>query len=101
MARYSSPVLASSRRAPSWTPISWASGIVPAPVIVKGLMLATFAVAWVGMARLLPDAGRWWGYVAGALYAFSPFMLTRSAVGHLMITVPAAVLPWVLPTLLH
>lgn len=90
------------RRLPLWVPISAVSPVVPAPLVVKALMVAGFAVAWAGMARLVrPVGSAWWSATAGALYAFSPFLLTRASVGHFMITVPAAALPWVLPTLLR
>ena len=45
-------------------------------------MLAIFVVAAAGMARLLRDQPRSVAAVAGLLYAFHPFMLTRVAVGH-------------------
>ncbi|MEI8239119.1 MAG: hypothetical protein WCI22_06820, partial [Actinomycetota bacterium] len=89
------------RRLPLWVPISWLSTLVPATVSGKLLMVAVFVVAWVGMARFAGSLGVRWVQVAGALYALSPFVLTRTAVGHFMVTVPLALLPWVLPTLLR
>jgi hypothetical protein len=89
------------RRLPMWVPISWLSPLVPATVSGKLLMVAVFVLAWVGMARLAGLLGVRWVQVAGALYALSPFVLTRTAVGHFMVTVPVALLPWVLPTLLR
>jgi len=85
-------------------------------------MVASIAVAFVGAYRLAagplrtqprtqprpspaglsqPGWSRLTGYSAGVLYAASPFLLTRLGIGHLMIVVPMAVLPWVLPTLLR
>ena len=89
------------RRLPLWVPISWLSPWIPATISGKALMLAVFVLAWVGMTRLAHAFGVRWAFVAGALYALSPFVLTRTAVGHFMITVPLAVLPWVLPVLLR
>jgi len=89
------------RRLPLWVPISWLSPLIPATVSGKALMLAVFVLAWAGMARLARSFGARWAFVAGALYALSPFVLTRTAVGHFMVTVPLAVLPWVLPVLLR
>jgi hypothetical protein len=43
----------------------------------------------------------WLAAGAGVLYAASPFLLTRLAVGHLMVAVPMALLPWTLPHLLR
>ncbi len=89
------------RRLPLWVPISWLSPLMPATLSGKALMVLVFVLAWVGMARLATSFGSRWGFVAGALYALSPFVLTRTAVGHFMVTVPLALLPWVLPTLLR
>ncbi len=96
------------RRLPLWVPISWLSSIVPATVTGKVLMLILIVLPWVGMARLTrllscvsTPAGRLACNSAGALYALSPFILTRAAVGHFNVTVPHAVLPWVLPVLIR
>lgn len=96
------------RRLPLWVPISWLSSVVPATVTGKALMLILLVLPWVGMARLTrllsiasAPAGRLACNSAGALYALSPFILTRTAVGHFNVTVPHAVLPWVLPVLVR
>ncbi len=89
------------RRLPLWTYVSIGSRIVTADAIGKALMVACLIGAWIGMARLLRGLGPYAGHVAGALYALSPFILTRTAVGHFMVTVPYAVLPWVLPVMLR
>ncbi len=96
------------RRLPLWLPISWLSSIIPATVTGKALMVAAFVVPWVGMARLTSrmsspsrSVGRLASHAAGALYSLSPFILTRAAVGHFNVTVPHAVLPWVLPILIR
>ncbi len=89
------------RRLPLWTAISALSRWVPAEVSGKVLMLAGLVAAWVGMARLIRSGGLLAAHVAGALYALSPFVLTRTAVGHFMVTVPHAALPWVLAVLLR
>lgn len=89
------------RRTPFWVPIALLSPVVPATLTVKVVMLAVFVGAWCGMRRWALRLGVRWPLAAAAVYAFSPFVLTRTAVGHLMITVPLAILPWVLPTLLR
>ncbi len=98
------------RRLPLWVPISWLSTIVPATLTGKLMMVALFVVPWVGMMRLTArfadhsvtgEVRRWVLHSAGALYAVSPFVLTRVAVGHFNVTLPHAVLPWVLPVLLR
>ena len=62
-------------------------------------MVGQMVLGWTGMARRFGGAGHVGAHTIGALYVLSPFMTTRAAVGHFMITVPFAVLPWVLPTL--
>lgn len=93
------------RRLPLWLPISWLSGLIPATFVGKVLLVALFVLPWVGMARLTKriatTASPYVCHVAGALYALSPFVLTRAAVGHFNVTMPHAVLPWVLPVLLR
>lgn len=89
------------RRTPFWVPLAWASGVVPATLAVKVVMIAVFVSAWCGMRWWAASLGVRWAACAGAVYAFSPFVLTRTGVGHMMITVPLAILPWVMPTLLR
>jgi hypothetical protein len=93
------------RRLPMWAAIAWLSHLVPATVIAKVLMFAAIVGAWVGMTRLVEWIDGTAPLVvtqgAAALYALSPFVLTRAVVGHFMVTVPHAVLPWVLPVLLR
>ena len=89
------------RRLPLWTFVSMISDVVPAPVIGKALMIACLVGAWVGVAKLVRVSGIVASHATGALYALSPFVLTRTAVGHFMVTIPHAVLPWVLPVLLR
>lgn len=96
------------RRLELWVPISWLSSVVSAAFVGKLLMVVAFVVAWAGMARftrrigeLADRAGVVAAQGAGALYAFSPFVLTRTAVGHFNVTLPHAVLPWTLPVLMR
>ncbi|MFZ4717973.1 MAG: hypothetical protein ACOYMR_01025 [Ilumatobacteraceae bacterium] len=98
------------RRLPLWLPFSWLSSIVPGTLTGKLLMVALFVLPWVGMVRLTArmadravtgDVPRWVLHSAGAVYALSPFVLTRAAVGHFNVTWPLALLPWVLPALLR
>jgi hypothetical protein len=75
---------------------------VGGPLTGKLLILLSFAAAFAGAARLLADRG---GVLvqagAGALYAFSPYLLTRVGVGHLTLVVATALLPFALSTLLR
>lgn len=89
------------RRVPLWTFAAWISPVFGGANVGKFLMVASIVVAFVGAYRLAAGHGRFVGYVAGLLYAVGPFMLTRLAVGHLMVALPMAVLPWVLPRLLR
>lgn len=88
------------RRLPLWVPIAALSPLVPATLVTKLLLVAVFAVAWVGMSRFATSLGVAHPMFAAALYAFGPFMLTRTAVGHFPITVTMAALPWVVTHLL-
>ena len=89
------------RRLPLWIPISAASEVISAEWLGKLLLLFGFVGAWIGMKRLLITTGELWATSAAAIYAFSPFVITRAAVGHFMVTVPYAVLPWVLSTMMR
>jgi hypothetical protein len=93
------------RRLSLWVPISWLSPIIPATFSGKFLMVALFVVSWTGMARLTrridADGSMLTSQAAAALYTLSPFVLTRIAVGHFMVTWPHAMLPWVLPILVR
>jgi hypothetical protein len=105
------------RRVPMWLLVAWLSPIIGGDTAGKALMAGSIVVAFVGAYRLAmgemgtrrasPPVARTFrvpvvvGYGAGLLYAANPFLLTRLDVGHLMIVVPMAILPWVLPTLLR
>lgn len=65
----------------------------------KLLMAACIVGAWTGMQRLTRTGGRAVSMISGLLYALSPWLLTRLAVGHQAMWVTAAILPWVLPVL--
>ena len=89
------------RRLPLWVPIAALSPVVPATISAKILMVALFMLAWSGMMRLARTLGVVYPAAAAAIFAFSPFMLTRTAVGHFPITITLAVLPWVIRHLLQ
>lgn len=89
------------RRLPLWVPISALSTLIPATLSAKVLLVAVFVIAWSGMMRFARTLGVRHPVAAAAIYAFSPFMLTRTAVGHFPITVTLAVLPWVIRHLLR
>ncbi len=99
------------RRVPLWLPVAWLSPLIGGATAGKLLMVAVIVIGFVGAHRL--TTGRFGdgsarlaraelaGYGAGLLFVLNPFFLTRLDVGHLMIAVPMALLPWVLPTLLR
>ena len=95
------------RRVPMWVPVAWLSSLVGGDLVGRLLLIGGLVVAFAGMYRLTARvvgarAGIPWAPLAAAvLYAFGPFMLTRLAVGHLMIVWTMAVLPWALPDLLR
>ena len=93
------------RRVPLWLPLAWLSPLIGGDTAGKLLMVASIVVAYAGMHRLAwramgERASELTAHGAALLYALSPFLLTRLGVGHLMVAVPMAVLPWALPTLL-
>ncbi len=89
------------RRVPLFVPMAWLSTVVDGTVVGKAVLIATITVAFAGAHRLAAGAPPVARVAAGLVYAAGPFLATRLAVGHLGIAVPAAVLPWALPTLLR
>lgn len=89
------------RRVPTWLPMAWLGSVVGAPMVTKAVIVACIAMAVAGAWRLAAVGGRWAGAGAGLLYGTSPFLLTRIGIGHLMVVVTMAVLPWALDDLLH
>jgi hypothetical protein len=87
------------RDIPYWLPVAWASHLIGARAGAV-FFVAAFTVAFVGAYRLAAGNPVICRLGAGALYAFSPFLLTRVAVGHTGVVAASAVLPWALPSLL-
>ena len=90
-----------ARRVPIGVLLAWASTVIGGPLAGKLLLGGAFAIGFAGAWRLLPDAGVATRLGAGVLYAASPFMLTRVAVGQWGVVAAVAVLPWALPVLLR
>jgi len=88
------------RRVPLGLISAWLSPVIGGDAAVKLMMVVGLTVAFVGMCRLVRRPGIT-AVAAGALYAFGPFLLTRVAVGHLMVLWTMALLPWALPDLLE
>jgi hypothetical protein len=88
------------RRVPFFLPISWLSTIV-GTAAGKAVIVAAFAVAFVGASRLVGAAPLATRFGAGLLYALSPFTLTRLGSGQPAFLAALAVLPWALPRLLR
>jgi len=89
------------RRVPLMLPVAWLSPIIPGWLTGKVMIVASIAVAFVGVHRLVRDRGELAATGAGLLYAINPFMLTRISVGHLALVVGMALMPWALPSLLR
>src|SRR5947209_9701914 len=90
-----------SRRVPLGAALAWASTLIGGPLAGKLLLGGALLIAFAGVGRLLPDAGVASRLGAGLLYAASPFMLTRVAVGQWGVVAALVVLPWALPVLLR
>ena len=89
------------RRVPYGVPLAWLAQVFGGEITGKAVLAAAIAVAFVGATRLAGNAPRTASIGAGMLYALSPWLLTRIAVGHIGIVLTAALLPWALPTLLR
>lgn len=89
------------RRVPLWLPVAWLSPLTGALVPGKVLLCVPIVIGFVGMYRLVSPQSQLAAVGAGLLYALNPFMLTRLGVGHVMIALTMALLPWVYPTLLR
>ena len=89
------------RGEPLGAAMSVLSQVVGGPLVGKLLMLACFAVASAGAARLARPAAPVLQIGSGLLFGLSPYLMTRAAVGHFTIMAAAALLPWAVPTLLR
>ena len=87
------------RRVPLWGPLTWLSSLVDSTVVGKALMVAAMTLAFCGAWRLVGRNGLA-PWAAALIYAFSPFLATRIAVGHWLVMWTAALLPWAVPVLL-
>lgn len=88
-----------ARRAPLQGLLALVSPPLSAGTVMRAWMVAVVAVAFVGMARHLRDVHRSLALAGGLLYAISPFLATRLAVGHLGFATACALLPWTVETL--
>lgn len=91
------------RRVPLWLPMAWVSPVGGAPALTKVLIVGAVATAVAGAWRLARAAGArsWAAAGAGLAYGLSPFTLTRLGIGHLMVVVTLALLPWAVDDLVH
>ncbi|MCU1499183.1 MAG: hypothetical protein JWM47_3136, partial [Acidimicrobiales bacterium] len=90
-----------TQRVPLGALEAMASTVLGGPLTVKALIVATIAVAYAGLERLARPASVLARHGAALAYAAGPYVVTRAAVGHLNVSWAAAVIPWVLPTLLR
>lgn len=88
------------RRVPLGLLMAWTSvplgGALAAKLVLGGLVV----LAFVGAGRVVSEMGWLARLGAGALYALSPFALTRLGAGQWNVLAAYAVLPWVLAVLL-
>ena len=77
-----------------WSASSWLGTIGP-----KLLLVALFACAAIGMARLLRAHEPRVAFVAAVLFAVNPYTITRLVVGHWHVLAAMAALPWAAPLL--
>jgi hypothetical protein len=82
------------RRVPLLAIPAWLTPIAPSWLTGKAIMVAAITLAFVGAFRLVRDRSTVAAIGCGALFALSPFLLTRLAAGHLPIVVAMALLPW-------
>jgi hypothetical protein len=89
------------RRVPMMIPVAWVGAVLGSWVASRALLVGIVMIGTAGMhraARGLPEPVR---YGLAIAYGAGPFMVTRLGVGHLNVALAAALLPWVLPTLLR
>jgi hypothetical protein len=89
------------RRMPLGVLLAWASNLVGGRFAGVVLFLACLTVAFAGAAWLVRGAAMPFRLLAGLLFAFNPFTLTRLVAGHWTVLAAMAVLPWALPSLLR
>lgn len=89
------------RRVPFMLPAAWLSPLVGGDTVGKAMLVATICLAFVGAYRLVVARSVLAAVGAGLVFSLSPFLLTRLAVGHVMIAATMALLPWAYPTLLR
>jgi hypothetical protein len=89
------------QRVPLGVVLGWVAAITGGPVAGKALIVLSVAASFVGASRLAAGAPTACRIGAGALYALSPWALTRIGSGHLNVHAAAAALPWCLPHLLR
>ncbi|HEV8663143.1 MAG TPA: hypothetical protein VGT06_08400, partial [Candidatus Methylomirabilis sp.] len=95
----SSALLGLSRNLPRSVPtgllVSLASKALTGQVVEKLILLAIFAGAAYGAARLVPADRMPARVAAGLLYAWNPFLYERLLLGHWSLLLGYAVLPWI------
>jgi hypothetical protein len=82
-------------------PAAWLGQLVGGTRAIALLLAVALTCGFVGAARLSAEAPKICRLGSGALYAFSPFVMTRIGVGHLSLVMAMGVLPFALDALLH
>jgi hypothetical protein len=89
------------RRGPVYLLLDALTPAISGVTLVRLWMAAIVAVAFMGMVHRLRELATPIALGAGALYAMSPFLLTRLGVGHIGLAAGAAMLPLSIDSLLH
>jgi hypothetical protein len=74
--------------------------VLPGQIIQKLILLAIFALAGLGMHRLVPGKNEWAKYAAGMLYVINPFTYSRLMAGQYLVLAGYAMMPWFVGALL-
>jgi hypothetical protein len=88
-------------RVPLYVPVAWASHVISGATVIKLLYIAVLAALFVGVWRLAASGDRRIDAGIALVVAWSPFTLTRVAVGHLNVLWAMAALAWTAPLLLR
>jgi hypothetical protein len=89
------------RRMPLGVVLAWLSTLIGGRGAGLLLFLVCLTAAFAGAAHLARGCARPFRLLAGFLFAFNPFTLTRLVAGHWTVLAALAVLPWALPALLR
>ncbi|MFB4297710.1 hypothetical protein [Actinomadura sp. NTSP31] len=84
------------RQVPSDAVVAGLAAVLPADLVQKLVLLAVFAVAGAGAARLVRERGTVVRIAAAVAYVWNPYVAERLLLGHWALLLGYAGLPWVL-----